>query len=170
MRKEILLSLPIVAIVALSGCIQIPELFPEDLTEFKDCGNSEECITNALENCEKAFATTAEGPNEGPKMMVKIVVYGIEQEMCKAKFKIETVDVSGVPAESAVLAQLMVTMLQGKEMICMLPPDNTTIIQGFQGEQMFEYCSGSLIDTARTFQGGMGGVTTSSMPAREYER
>jgi len=165
MKKEILLFLPIVAMVALSGCIQIPELFPEDLTEFKDCGNSKECITEALDNCEKAFVTTTEGSGGGPKMTSKIVVYGIEQEMCKAKFKIENVDVSEVPPESAAMAQLMVVMLQGKEMVCMLPPDKANAIEVFQGEEMFEYCSGSLIDTARTFQGGM--ATTSEISS-EY--
>jgi len=162
MRKEILLSLPIVAIVALSGCIQIPEVFPEDLSGFKDCGNSKECVMESLENCEKAFATTTEGQEGGPKMTAKIVVYGIEQEKCKAKFKIEEVDISEVPPESVAIVQLMVAMLQGKEMICMLPPENPNIVQGFQGDAMFEYCSGSLIDTMQSFQGSVGSVTSSS--------
>lgn len=134
--------------ILLLGCVQPP--VEEDLTGFKDCGENEECILNALESCEKSFATVKTEDSQGI-MKAKAIVYGLDGENCRAKYTIENLEIVA-EGEEAALAKIVAAMLKGKEMNCLLPEDQTLNITQFDREELEKYCSGSLIDALKSFE------------------
>lgn len=147
MKKAILLACLIVLSACFSGCIQPPPPPPEDLSSFKDCTDDEECLENSIENCEKAFATQETG-DEAVSMAMKITVYGLEQGKCKMIIKIEKVETA---AEG--LGDFIGPLLQGQEMVCMIPPEKLQSMQEISQDSMQEYCSGPLLDLMKQLGG-----------------
>lgn len=146
--KKIVFIVPLVALIVLSGC---PSIFPEDLSDFKDCTGDDACIRNALLNCEKAFSTSEEG-DESLTMHMKFTIYGIVQDNCKMKFKIEEVETNASTEEEQAMMSFIVPLLQGQEMTCMVPPDKLGSIEEVEMDSMMEYCSGTVIDVMKQFQ------------------
>ncbi len=153
MKKIIFL---VIVSISLLGCIQMPDLFPEDLSGFKDCGDDDACIEAAFKNCEKAFAAKTVDDDSGLLMAVKLVVYGLEQDKCRVKFKIEKVEIPGDVGDAEPFAQFFVSLMQGKEMVCLLPPEEASAMIDLSGEEVLENCTGSLIDTMKTMKGIAG--------------
>lgn len=155
MKKIIFLVVIVSALIALSGCPQLPDLFPEDLSNFKDCTGDDACIRSAIRNCEQAYSIEDEG-DESMTMKMKFVIYGLEQDKCKMKFTVEEVETNPTNEEEAAMAGWLVQLLEGQEMTCMVPAEKLESIEAVETEAMLEYCSGFLIDAMKTLQGMQG--------------
>jgi len=133
-------------LVLLLGCIQPPPQ-SEDLSGFKDCGESQECLMEALENCGQAFATQRNSDNN-VTTQAKTVVYGLDGEKCRVKFTIEDIKVD-VKGEGGEIADMIASLLKGKEMVCFLPSDEKASLNNLDKEAIGEYCSGPLVDVMK---------------------
>jgi len=147
MKKTIIL---ILALIASLGCIQMapPE---EDLTGFKDCENSKECLLEAVQQGEKAFSTIEQETGDMPfGIRAKVISYGFEGGKSKVKLRIEEI----LPKEeSDGTAQLAAAILQGKEMTCLVTEQQMQDIESLDQQTMQENCTGSLVDIMQQFQG-----------------
>jgi len=140
MKKAFIL---IVLSIAVLGCIQAPEPV-ESTADFKDCGDSEDCIKAEMENCGKAVATRTEG-DENVRLTVKLTVYGFEPEgKCRIEMKIEKLE--AVSEEAKASLGIIGPMIQGQEIKCLVPPEKLSNMTGMNSENMDEYCSGTLMD------------------------
>jgi len=148
MKEKLTIGLSLALLMLLLGCLEQPAP-EENLSGFRDCGENQECFEQALENCEKAFASPKIQDEKG-SLEVKAIVYGLEGEKCKTKFTIEDVKMKAEGEEQA-LANIIVSLLKGKEMACLLPEDQTIDMTQFNREQLEQYCSGSLMEALKSF-------------------
>ena len=151
MRKEILVIGLLAAAIALSGCILPPP--QEDLSGFRDCGESDECIFEAAKNGEQAFATIKHQSEGDPfSITVKGISYGFEDGKSKVKITVENIEATTDDDEAAAFIGLMGPMVQGQKMVCLLPPEKMASLEEMQFDEIGEYCSGGLIDMMNQFQ------------------
>jgi len=154
--KKVLLIL--IATVFLFGCPILPEP-EEDLTGFKDCSEiGETCIMSAVNNCEKAFAEMKDEFEAGTQAEMKFVVYGMQGNNCKVKYKIG--DITQKQGEGDLMTGVFTSIIANKEMICMVPEEDIHLITEGKMEELMEkeYCTGSLIDSLKTMKDTFGGT------------
>lgn len=142
-------SLFLVGIVVLSGCAGGPQMI--------DCGSDLECYRNAAQTCTPAKVRATE---EGTTIYSEL--RGMSNNLCGVYMKIEDITLpAGVPPEAAGL----VTMFEGKDMLCNVPLSQAAGISEFNiggnmtGEEFLDMCSGTLIDTLSSLMAMYGGMT-----------
>lgn len=149
MRKAFFL---IAALVVLLGCLQLPKP-EEDLSGFKDCREDTLCIFEAAKAGERAFATVKQEGEEAPfGLTAKIVAYGFEQGKIKIKFKVESIEAKAGKEEAA-MASVLAPLIQGQEMLCLVPRERFSDAATIQFDEIQENCSGSLVEVMKQFKG-----------------
>jgi len=144
--KKIILVLVAVSIL-IAGCNFFPEP-EEDLTGFKDCKQSQECIMNSVKNCEKAFASSKDTFMGDAKAELKVIVYGMQEGNCKIKYK-----TGNLEGDAGLMSQAVFSLIANKEMVCLVPKEKINLAtKGMTEELMKNYCSGSLIDAINSIE------------------
>lgn len=155
MKKTLLFVCLIVLL--LGGCIQPPvqpQAGQENLSSFKDCGQDENCISDSMQKCEKAFLTKTQASESEPIAITsKLIVYGLQEGKCKMKYSIEKVEVTSTDTEADASYGVLAMLMQGKEMTCLAPIEKMSAPDEMSEEEMESYCSGSLLDLTKQMQG-----------------
>lgn len=142
--KKVLILVLIVIAVFLFGCFDPTTIFPEDLSDYHDCGDDTDCLESYLPKCEKSFVTVTDGDST-ITMTSKAYIEGIKENLCNIRIRIEKVE---LPAGADPISGAFFSGMQGKEMTCVYPVGDITLItKGFNSD-FFEIdnCKGSFVD------------------------
>jgi len=128
------------------GCT---DTFDEDLTGFKNCGESEECVNASLRNCEKAYGFEI---HEDVLTKEKWIFVGYGEEDGKCRFAIKLYSVEGKNEEGELKSMLAPFFLKFNEMECTFPIEVARNFEEFEGEEAIQYCEGPMFSLMKHFK------------------
>ena len=145
MKKVIFL---IATLVVVLGCLQPPQQ-EEDLSGFKDCGYDPVCIFESVQSGEKAFAVIEQNNEDAPfGVKATVTSYGIQDGKSKVKFHIDEL-VANASEDGQQIPSFILSMIEGQEMECLLPPEKMDEAENFEFEELEEYCTGTLVEVIK---------------------
>ena len=133
LKKTILLISIILITLLLIGCTQTPVPAQKPIKEGIDCENSESCLTLALVNCDKAFATLPQDNNS----LIFMQVIGVSDVNGKCMVYLQLVGTGALPS-----------FFKGLDATCKLTLDEALILKGEMNITDYD-CKGILYETVK---------------------